>query len=278
MKPFINVADVLAFAVLLAGLCSPLPGHSQDTIPIQHPPQDTTAIGPIPEIEDEPLPEPPPATASTQVSPQPPTQNPGEPRGQDERRTTSRPEVSSSERDSEPPPPPPRIGNTQTDVVDDGRSRVEQSVPAGDSASIQVTARSDSVVYAAYINAVQAYYEGREKKYRLNDSLRALVAAHQGWTLENRQTAMRRQQFIGLTVFCVAVVLVAVGVVFAWMQFRIAMRHAKSGEILPASTIKASIGSIEVSSSVLGILILALSLAFFYLYLRYVFQLSVLPG
>jgi len=278
MKLFINVPGVIPLIVLLAALYTPLPGHTQDTIPV-HPPEDTTAIAPIPEIEDETLPEAPPPTAPSQVDPQPPrTRNPGEARGQDERRTTTRPVVSVPANDSEPPPPPQSIGNTQTNVVDDGRSRAQQPVPAGDSASIQNAARSDSAVYAAYISAVRAYYEGREKRYRLNDSLRALVNAHQGWTLENRQSAMKRQQFIGIVVFCVAVVLVAIGVVFAWMQFRIAMRHAKAGEILPASTIKASIGSIEVSSSVLGILILALSLAFFYLYLRYVFQLTVLRG
>lgn len=266
--------------LLLAGLCSPLPGHSQDTIPVQHPPQDTTAIGPIPEVEDESLPEPPPATEPSQVNPQPPTtRSQGEARGQDERRTTTpRPVASSLPTDSEPPPQPPRIGNRQALVVDDEFSRAEQSVAAGDSNSTQAVAPTDSIVYTAYSNALRAYYEGREKKYRLDDSLRALVNAHHGWTLENRQSAMERQQFIGLLVFCVAVGLVAVGVVFAWMQFRIAMRHARVGKEIPASTIKASIGSIEISSSVLGIVILTLSLAFFYLYLRYVFQLTVLSG
>ena len=278
MKHFINVQGVIPLILLLAVLGTPISGHTQDTIPV-HPPHDTTAIGPIPEIEDESLPEAPPVTAPSQVAPQTPvTRNPGEARGKDERRTTIRPVVSSPVSDSEPPPPPQSVGNTQTNVVDDRRSRAQEPVPAGDSASIQNGARSDSVVYAAYISAVRAYYEGREKKYRLNDSLRALVSAHQAWTLKNRQSAMKRQQFIGIVVFCVAVVLVAIGVVFAWMQFRIAMRHAKAGEILPSSTIKASIGSIEVSSSVLGILILALSLVFFYLYLRYVFQLTVLSG
>lgn len=277
MKLSINIQGFILLTVLLPVLCIPVLGHTQDTIPV-HPPEDTTAIGPIPEIEDESLPEAPPAIAPSQVGPQPPAQSSGEARGQDEQGTTNRPVVSPPAADSEPPPPPTTIGSTQAKVVEDGRSRAEQSVLAADSASIQAAARSDSVVYTAYISAVRAYYEGREKKYRLNDSLRALVNAHHGWTLENRQSAMKRQQSIGIAVFCIAVILVAIGVVFAWMQFRIAMRHAKAGEILPASTIKASIGTIEVSSSVLGILILALSLAFFYLYLRYVFQLTVLRG
>lgn len=81
-----------------------------------------------------------------------------------------------------------------------------------------------------------------------------------------------------MLVFAVVVVLVLTGLVFSGIQFAIALRHARSGEQAPATTLKASLGSVEVSSSVLGVIILAISLLFFYLYLDRVFSLVVLSG
>ncbi|HVT60938.1 MAG TPA: hypothetical protein VHR45_21410 [Thermoanaerobaculia bacterium] len=88
-------------------------------------------------------------------------------------------------------------------------------------------------------------------------------------------------------IFVVVIFLVLVGIYFSWLQFRISLRPkparvaadgASPGEAVAAAAmteISASLeGGIKVSSPVLGVVILVISLLFFYLYLAYVYPIT----
>lgn len=102
-----------------------------------------------------------------------------------------------------------------------------------------------------------------------------------------RSRVFEWQLFSSRVIFTVVLLLVAAGMSFAAIQFRVAMtaarqrgtvEAAKAGEAARAAAEEAlttrlelSAKGIVVNSSVLGVVILAVSLAFFYLYLVYVY-------
>jgi hypothetical protein len=87
--------------------------------------------------------------------------------------------------------------------------------------------------------------------------------------LTHRIKVIRWQHTSTVIIFFVVLALVAIGVYFAWLQFARSLRKAGASEAL--HSVELSMGSIKVSSPVLGVIILTLSLAFFYLYLVYAY-------
>jgi len=81
------------------------------------------------------------------------------------------------------------------------------------------------------------------------------------------------QSTSGKIIFWVVLAIVLAGLILSAIQFYIA---TKSKSDLPASEIKLSYKEIHIHSSVLGLLILTISIAFFYLYLNYVYPISLL--
>lgn len=94
-------------------------------------------------------------------------------------------------------------------------------------------------------------------------------------------------------IFAMVIGLVAIGVYFAWVQFRKDINRPPGTEEAnseksppkktskdqhesppPETDLELSLGGLKIKSPVLGVIILALSLGFFYLYLRYVFPMS----
>jgi hypothetical protein len=102
---------------------------------------------------------------------------------------------------------------------------------------------------AALQEAVQGYYEYRSNGYM------------------HRQRVFEWQLVSSSVIFAMVVLIVLVGLYFSWLQFRLAMKTGKS----ETTTLEASQTGFKVSSPVLGVIILTLSLAFFYLYLIYVY-------
>lgn len=100
--------------------------------------------------------------------------------------------------------------------------------------------------------------------------------------LEHRARVFAWQHFSTRIIFFVVLGLVVVGVYFAWVQFRrgLAQQAIESPEGTDKATaqtgheVEISPKGIRVSSPVLGVVILALSLAFFYLYLVYVYPIT----
>lgn len=96
--------------------------------------------------------------------------------------------------------------------------------------------------------------------------------------LAHRSRVFAWQHFSTRIIFFVVNGLVLVGVLFAWMQFRRGLEQAALGDdasaAQPGHEIELSMKGVKVSSPVLGVIILTLSLAFFYLYLVYVYPIK----
>ncbi|TFL18533.1 hypothetical protein [Jannaschia formosa] len=85
--------------------------------------------------------------------------------------------------------------------------------------------------------------------------------------LDHRMAVFRWQYRSSMAIFAVVVLIVLIGLYFSWMQFHASDR----GRDMGSSSLEASSGGLKVSSPVLGVIILALSLGFFYLYLVHVY-------
>lgn len=89
--------------------------------------------------------------------------------------------------------------------------------------------------------------------------------------LAHRKKVFQWQYVSSIIIFYVVIGIVAVGLYFSWMQF-----HAKPDGDVGVTSIEASKTGVKLSSPVLGVIILVLSLAFFYLYLVHVYPISEL--
>jgi len=135
----------------------------------------------------------------------------------------------------------------------------------------------DSMVRLRYLESDRAYYEFRRDGY---------VFAMQ---------AFRWQHFSTQVTFWVVILLVFAGLLLSWMQFRagfLGNRAQVPGEepsaddapVAPRqpvplapptnSTVEIGPGGLKVASPVLGVIVLALSLGFFYLYLVHVYPIT----
>jgi len=110
---------------------------------------------------------------------------------------------------------------------------------------------ADSVARVAYTSALTSYYDYKSRGY------------------DHRRRAFEWQLWSSRVIFWVVILLVAAGVAFSAIQFYKSLRLASAPE---TTQIEASVSGIKVTSSVLGVIILALSLAFFYLYLKEVYH------
>ncbi len=96
---------------------------------------------------------------------------------------------------------------------------------------------------------------------------------------EHRRNVFWWQHVSTRIIFVVVLVLVAAGMYFAWVQFQLDVgRSAESGEAAPRDDTEFELATsgIKVRSSVLGVIILVISLVFFYLYLVHVYPITEL--
>ena len=84
---------------------------------------------------------------------------------------------------------------------------------------------------------------------------------------EHRLNVLNWQHFSSQIILFIVIIVVFVGLYFSWIQFH-KFEHDK---ILESTTIEASKAGMKISSPVLGVIILAISLVFFYLYLIHVY-------
>lgn len=124
------------------------------------------------------------------------------------------------------------------------------SMPAGPASGIPFTRETE----AAYQKAWQAYYTYRADGYI------------------HRQRVFAWQDVSTKITFAVVILLVLAGVYFAAVQFHVGMREGRqTGE---PGEVEMSFKGIKVRSPVLGVIVLTISLAFFYLYLIYVYPIQ----
>jgi hypothetical protein len=110
----------------------------------------------------------------------------------------------------------------------------------------------------AYQETLRAYYAYRQTGY------------------EHRLRVFEWQSLSSKIIFVVVLVLVAAGIYFAAIQFHAGLRssgQSKNGQ--PEVTeLVMSLKELKVRSPVLGVIVLTISLAFFYLYLVYVYPIE----
>ena len=121
----------------------------------------------------------------------------------------------------------------------------------------------------------RSYFAYRQKLYE-----------YEQWSLVHTKKVYEWQLGKSEAVFWIVLFLVALGIVLSWQQFQSdlkhrARRHALPAGVLPAdpalpppTQFKASLQGIEVNSSLVGVVILTISLAFFYLYIVHVYTIS----
>jgi hypothetical protein len=126
-------------------------------------------------------------------------------------------------------------------------------------------------------------------------------AEYQVWSLKHAEEAYEWQHVSTMVIFVVVILLMVAGVVFSWIQFRQGMHHPVQAIASTVSTIAQSTSSpgdaaneapgvieksavtefsaspqgIKVASSTLGVIILVISMCFFYMYLRYVYPINI---
>lgn len=115
----------------------------------------------------------------------------------------------------------------------------------------------DSVTNEKYLQALREYYV-----YRVEG-------------LKHRRQVFKWQLLSAKMIFVTVIIIVMAGLYFAWVQFHIGMKSLVRGKSSENSEFSASLeGGIKISSPVLGVVILSISLAFFYLYLVYVYPIE----
>jgi heme/copper-type cytochrome/quinol oxidase subunit 2 len=94
--------------------------------------------------------------------------------------------------------------------------------------------------------------------------------------LQHRRRVFEWQLQSSKVIFATVLVLVASGVVFAAIQFYVGLRRTAGPRPDPehVTELGLSTAGVKVSSPVLGVIILVISLGFFYLYLVYIYPIS----
>lgn len=120
----------------------------------------------------------------------------------------------------------------------------------------------DPAVAKAANEALIAYYQTYKMSLRAYEAERA-----------QSSEAIRWQMTTARIVFTLVILIVASGVAFCWAQFWLSRRTTDSHSV---ADVELSATGVKVSSPVLGVVVLALSLAFFYLYLQFVYPIHVI--
>lgn len=144
--------------------------------------------------------------------------------------------------------------------MDNGRAAALQSAHQDNTAQTRGTSDQGR---AAALQAVHEDQNAASSDYeRAYWNYRALM-------LEHDLKVYRWSHVASIIIFYLVIFLVLVGVLFSWLQFKAAAFKSESEEI------DASMQGVKVKSSVLGVIILVLSMGFFYLYLVYVYPVNI---
>ncbi|WP_031479251.1 hypothetical protein [Maridesulfovibrio frigidus] len=99
--------------------------------------------------------------------------------------------------------------------------------------------------------------------------------------LQHRVDVLKQQYFLNYALFGIVLLLVAGGFILAWKQFDFDMKHREqhgpAGQA-PASEVEIGPGGLKINSSVIGLIILLMSFAFFSIYITEVFPIKVISS
>ena len=153
---------------------------------------------------------------------------------------------------------------TVKDILDEMKKEIQKEGPAfPDSILTPPTAAQQQLfndsTRAIYLESMYAYYEYRVSGFK------------------HRKKVFAWQLFSSKLIFWSVLLLVFSGIVFSGIQFYKSIRKEQAGEDAAPESVsefEASVKGIKISSPVLGVIILVISLTFFYLYLVYVHPIS----
>ncbi|NER80453.1 MAG: hypothetical protein F6K42_12925 [Leptolyngbya sp. SIO1D8] len=114
-----------------------------------------------------------------------------------------------------------------------------------------------------------------QKEYEI-ETIRAEIEAmkFQRMSFVNAERVMAWHFMSSIIIFFVVLTIIGIGLYFSYLQFKLSVIQRKD-KISP-STLKIGRDGFEISSSIIGLLILIISLAFFYLYLENVYPIRVI--
>jgi len=149
-------------------------------------------------------------------------------------------------------------GTTRRVTPDPGSGSTPTTPSAGDALTPVSPPEwlKDSATNSAFLEAMGEYY-----RYRTSG-------------LRHRSRVFEWQLASSKVIFATVLMLVSAGMVFAAIQFRAGLKRPIEAPSEAATQIDLSTAGVKVSSPVLGVIILVISLAFFYLYLVYVYPIS----
>jgi hypothetical protein len=136
---------------------------------------------------------------------------------------------------------------------------LESGVPIFDQATqpeLVDLGRLDEAGEASLKAALKAYYDQQKQGF------------------DHRSRVFEWQLLSSKLIFGLVVLIVAVGLFFSWLQFMAGLREDADPQKMSTTLEASPTAGIKVSSPVLGVIILTLSLVFFYLYLVHVYPIE----
>jgi hypothetical protein len=104
---------------------------------------------------------------------------------------------------------------------------------------------------------------------KAEDDYNLALIEYQQWTLRDLRTTYRWQNISSVIIFVMVILLVGAGIYFSWIQFK------ASGFKGVSSSLGATPQGVQLNTSVVGLIILGLSMGFFYMYLVYVYPINI---
>lgn len=101
-----------------------------------------------------------------------------------------------------------------------------------------------------------------------------MIFEYNQWTLNHAKRVFMWNHISSVVIFFTVLIVIFAGLYFSYLQFQNSILPNKDKDT-SASTVKLGTGGLEVSSSIIGLLILVISLAFLYLYLDNVYPVTV---
>lgn len=163
-------------------------------------------------------------------------------------------------------------GSVLADREQDPRERLEDFIKAGE---VAATTASGEVADPAAPRPPPAWVDNEETLGKYHEALQAYFD-YRARGLEHRKDVFAWQLFSAKLIFCIVLVVVGTGIALAIIQFRAELEQVRKGKAtgMTRSELEASVQGVKVSSSIVGIIILTLSLAFFYFYLVHIYPIE----
>jgi uncharacterized membrane protein YhaH (DUF805 family) len=167
----------------------------------------------------------------------------------------------------------PQNADSTSNELEDNNTREAGKSPKSLVEDFMKAEKEKKVISAPQVNAGDSYAtDGRLDSIRLEAWKQYYGYMTKGYI--HRSNVFTWQLLSSIIIFSVVIFLVFAGIYFAWLQFKASL-YGKSEDSGQLSTeLSASMKEIKVSSPVLGVIILVISLFFFYLYLIYVYPIQ----